>query len=235
VEQETLSVLWVRVFYYEVYAMKRLALLFTAAFAVSSVHDLHADNKFNVGGHSHKAGAVRFKLNGGAGKNPRFEIGGINRHHGDRWNNANWGKDWNEKWHDAGFASNSFPVAVGYGGGGWCGYFGDGGFTNLYNQGFIPVPPYFSLHPPVYYSVPVPRTYGYSPFAYPGTVPTPDVQLGPEEIVNPYVEPDQDQTEAQDASTKTAGNAQPVPLVVQNPFVEQRDVKLSAATIDDVR
>ena len=25
--------------------------------------------------------------------------------------------------------------------------------------------PYFALHPPVYYSLPVPRTYGYSPFS----------------------------------------------------------------------
>lgn len=212
--------------------MKRLALLLTAAFALSSVSDLHADNKFKVSGHGRHAGEVRVKLDGGAGKDPQFEIGGPDRRHGDRWNNANWR---NNRWNND-FASNSFPVAVGYGGGGYCDYFGDGGFSNLYNQGFIPVPPYFSLHPPVYYSVPVPRTYGYSPFAYPGSVPTPDVQLGPEEIVNPYVEPDQDEApEAKDASAKTATYIKSAPLVVRNPFVEQHDVTLTATTGDDVR
>jgi hypothetical protein len=213
--------------------MKRLALLLTAAFAFSSVHDLHADNKFKIGGHSHKSGTVRFKLDGGAGRNPRFEIGGGDRHHGDRSHNANWrGKDW----HDAGFASNSFPVAVGGYGGGYCDYFGEGGFSNLYNQGFIPVPPYFSLHPPVYYSVPVPRTYGYSPFAYPGGVPTPDVQLGPEEIVNPYVEPDtKEQAETKDASAKTAAYEKPAPLVVRNPFVDQQDASFASTTLEPVR
>lgn len=50
--------------------------------------------------------------------------------------------------------------------------------------------PYFAAHPPVYYSVPVPRTYGYSPFAYTPDTRTPDVvpmESGPVEIINPYV------------------------------------------------
>jgi hypothetical protein len=47
----------------------------------------------------------------------------------------------------------------------------------MYGLGLVPVPPYYALHPPVYYSYPVPRSYGYSPFAYPGCVPTPDVDL----------------------------------------------------------
>ena len=47
--------------------------------------------------------------------------------------------------------------------------------ATLYSLGRVPVPPYFSLHPPVYYSYPVPRTYGYSPYAYPGTVMTPEI------------------------------------------------------------
>jgi hypothetical protein len=193
------------------------------------VYDLHADNKFKVGGHSRGAGEIRFNLNGGAGRNPQFEIGGGNRHR-DRWNNVN------HRWNND-FASNNFPVAVGYGGGGgYCDYFGEGGFSNLYNQGFIPVPPYFSLHPPVYYSVPVPRTYGYSPFAYPGSVPTPDVQIGPEEIVNPYVEPDNDEpAAAKDASAKTASFTKSAPLVVRNPFVDQHDVTLTATNSDNVR
>jgi len=39
--------------------------------------------------------------------------------------------------------------------------------------------PYFALYPPVYYSLPVPRTYGYSPFAYPPGTMTPEL-LEPE-------------------------------------------------------
>ncbi len=34
--------------------------------------------------------------------------------------------------------------------------------------------PYFAKHPPVYYSYPVARTYGYSPYAYPPGVRTPE-------------------------------------------------------------
>jgi hypothetical protein len=51
--------------------------------------------------------------------------------------------------------------------------------------------PYYAAFPPVYYSVPVPRTYGYSPFAYPPGVMTPEVVEGavePLSIINPYYE-----------------------------------------------
>ncbi len=47
----------------------------------------------------------------------------------------------------------------------------------MYGLGLVPTPPYFALHPPVYYSCPVPRSYGYSPFAYPSCVQTPDVEF----------------------------------------------------------
>ncbi|MBA4017349.1 MAG: hypothetical protein C0483_09260 [Pirellula sp.] len=69
---------------------------------------------------------------------------------------------------------------------GWQGYpqfYGRNVYT-VYDQDRLP---YFSLHPPVYYSRPVPRTYGYSPFAYPGIVKTPDLPVGePQIVVNPY-------------------------------------------------
>src|SRR6476619_3931753 len=60
--------------------------------------------------------------------------------------------------------------------------------AHLYRQLYQNLP-YFALHPPVYYSYPVPRTYGYSPFAYPPDVMTPDVVIEskPVTIVNPYV------------------------------------------------
>lgn len=106
-----------------------------------------------------------------------------------------------------------------YGGGGW-GY----GMGYLYNSLNYNVP-YFAAHPPVYYSYPVPRTYGYSPFAYPPNTMTPDVEISaaaqPVEIINPYV-PSSQQKQAQadqsaDASPKTS--RQPQPLVIINPFV----------------
>jgi hypothetical protein len=90
-----------------------------------------------------------------------------------------------------------------------------------YGYGFAPYNvyagdsiPYFSAHPPVYYSAPVPRPYGYSPFAYPGWMKTPAHQavVKPVTIINPYVE--------QPAKTKTAGrpNFSSVKVVI-NPYV----------------
>lgn len=71
---------------------------------------------------------------------------------------------------------------------GWQGnpYFYGRNVYTVYDQDRLP---YFSLHPPVYYSRPIPRTYGYSPFAYPGIVRTPDLPVGePQIVVNPYYE-----------------------------------------------
>jgi hypothetical protein len=80
----------------------------------------------------------------------------------------------------------------------------------------------------VYYSYPVPRTYGYSPFAYPPGVMTPDVVGGqPLEIINPHVPSPPESTEQKPVSvgkdrTASAGHpqrTQPEPLVIINPFV----------------
>lgn len=206
--------------------MTRLILSFALVLSLSVLAYADAPAKggsrFHIGGGGKRttSGRVNFKLNGGAGRNPQFRIGDGDDHrfrHAARRNAA----------------VGSYPVAVGYGGG-CCGhsYFGDGGFTNLYNQGFIPVPPYFALHPPVYYSAPVPRTYGYSPFPYPGSVPTPEVVMGPEEIVNPYVDPEAAPEEvpepAQEASNRTASN----PHVIRNPFVAQPQTVSLAGDVD---
>jgi hypothetical protein len=86
--------------------------------------------------------------------------------------------------------------------------------------------PYFAAFPPVYYSYPVPRTYGYSPFAYPPGVMTPDVlvESQPLEIINPYV-PSTKQEEAKTQADQTAATSrQPQPLVILNPYVTQRSV-----------
>lgn len=74
-------------------------------------------------------------------------------------------------------------------GGGWG---GAGGASNQMFGFAIPPSnlqdrmPHFALYPPAYYSYPVPRPYGYSPFAYPGITPTPYAAVEPQTIVNPY-------------------------------------------------
>ena len=97
---------------------------------------------------------------------------------------------------------------------GWGPYWGGG----VYTSGVRGWPPYFSLFPPVYYSYPVPRTYGYSPFAYPLGSPTPEITITdaqPGVMINPYVP----KAESSGASLeKTAGG----PLTIINPFVEPK-------------
>jgi hypothetical protein len=80
-------------------------------------------------------------------------------------------------------------------------------YAQLYDVDYIP---YFAKHPPVYYSRPVARTYGYSPWAYPPTVMTPELM-----VVNPYVP----------QSTRTGARADQVskgPKTIVNPFVESK-------------
>ena len=103
------------------------------------------------------------------------------------------------------------------------GYYG-GYYGRNYNAYLDEQPPYFAVHPPVYYSLPVPRTYGYSPFAYPGTVMTPEIEpTGPLDIINPHVP--QEPKAATPASDQTAFR----PQVVLNPFVATPgDLKLAS-------
>ncbi|MBI1903993.1 MAG: hypothetical protein HYS13_23070 [Planctomycetia bacterium] len=73
--------------------------------------------------------------------------------------------------------------------------------------------PYYALHPPVYYSYPVPRTYGYSPFAYPPGTMTPELQIRevkPKVIENPHV--------PQAEKTSTDRTAAARPKVIVNPY-----------------
>lgn len=103
-----------------------------------------------------------------------------------------------------------------------CGGCGGGygwGMGAMYNSLEYKVP-YFAAHPPVYYSQPVPRTYGYSPFAYPPNVMTPEVveQVAALEIANPFVPSSNKQsTEPADQTVEHAAS-QPEPLVISNPF-----------------
>lgn len=120
---------------------------------------------------------------------------------------------------------------LGYGG---CGFGGYG--YGPYALGNVPTPPYFALHPPVYYGQVIHRTYGRSPFArgagyggYGYAAPAPRPRLvvnryldGNQQaanthshqgalVINPYVE--------QDAATaKLAHSTQPQPQMIINPF-----------------
>jgi hypothetical protein len=105
---------------------------------------------------------------------------------------------------------------LGFGGG-----YDDGcDFAELYRE-LLKNVPYFALHPPVYYSYPVPRTYGYSPFAYLPGVMTPDVMIDPQplEIINPHVPSTKSDKPAAKADTTAAASRQPEPLVIINPYV----------------
>ncbi|MCC7473789.1 MAG: hypothetical protein IT425_00210 [Pirellulales bacterium] len=122
--------------------------------------------------------------------------------------------------------------------GGAYGYW-DGGYGYLYNSLRYEVP-HFAAFPPVYYSVPVPRTYGYSPFAYPPHVMTPEVaaEAQPLTIDNPFVpspsapapatSPTPAKAPADHAASAPNQPAHSIqPLVIINPFVTRGQ---SAAT-----
>lgn len=113
-----------------------------------------------------------------------------------------------------------------------CDGFGGYGFGmgRLYNSLEYNVP-YFAAHPPVYYSHPVPRTYGHSPFAYPPHFRTPEIveTSGPIQISNPYV-PKAEQikdTEVKPKDTTVSAPKTVEPLVVFNPFVVDASVAAS--------
>jgi hypothetical protein len=82
--------------------------------------------------------------------------------------------------------------------------------------------PHYAAFPPVYYSAPVPRTYGYSPFAYPPGYATPDLAETPKalEISNPYVKPAAE-SKPQKSVDKVTRATSPRPLLVENPYVHQ--------------
>lgn len=103
--------------------------------------------------------------------------------------------------------------------GGWYGY-----GSSPYSLGQIPTPPYFAIHPPVYYSYPIPRTYGYSPYAYPGTVMTPEI-VAPEVIENPHATKKLEPAKIENAKVVQA-------QVIENPYVrpELRRIPTRLAT-----
>ena len=115
-------------------------------------------------------------------------------------------------------AQAQYPFG-GYGYGGYGGW-GQMGYGQGFYSGYNRVPPYFALHPPVYYSHEIiRRPMGNSPFAYPSwyspamgqadaapAAPAPEPQM----VVNPYVKGP--------APAKTSVE-QPTSVEVTNPYV----------------
>ena len=125
------------------------------------------------------------------------------------------------------FGADTANAQRGFDGCGYGGYFGggysalNGGVGNFlpYSLGRVPVPPYFALHPPVYYSQPVARPYGHSPFAYPGTMQTPEVaEPVAADIMNPYVPASQIPEEMEAPQGSSEGRIAKSEMIV-NPFV----------------
>lgn len=112
--------------------------------------------------------------------------------------------------------------------GGFGGYGGYGFGASPYTSGRVPVPPYFALHPPVYYSVPVARTYGHSPFAYPGFYRTPEVAAPacePLSMTNPHVAPSANEPPTE-AEVPGDDDFAVRPLVIENPYVLDNPVQI---------
>ena len=84
------------------------------------------------------------------------------------------------------------------------------GYASIYATESVP---YFALHPPVYYSLPVARTYGYSPFPYPSGVLTPGSEPPRSQAVRYVYAPAEEENAAREAG--------PTPLRIENPYVEQ--------------
>jgi hypothetical protein len=95
----------------------------------------------------------------------------------------------------------------------WFGYGHNG--PAAYALGNIPAPPYFALHPPVYYSHPTARPYGHSPFAcscacHHGEPRTPP----PRVVANPY-----NRAKSEGQKSTRGQDVAAVPVRVSNPYV----------------
>jgi len=119
------------------------------------------------------------------------------------------------------FTTEATAQHNGYGQGYGLGYFDIGQLYRELNRQV----PYFAAHPPVYYSYPVARPYGYSPFAYLPDVRTPEIveTIAPQEIINSFYVPSASKPSAakvdkpsEDMTTQASGRVEP--LVVMNPY-----------------
>jgi hypothetical protein len=121
-----------------------------------------------------------------------------------------------------GLWANSASAQCG-GFGGYDGFTGSFGTLNaygsggtLYGSGYIPVPPYFSIHPPVYYSHQYYRPYGWTPFAQPSYMGAAVLRPEPRMVVNQYVK-----KSTKDAA-RPADNTAKAEVIV-NPFYVKQE------------
>src|SRR5262245_56396523 len=123
------------------------------------------------------------------------------------------------------------PTTASAGGPFGCGdWWGINGPYGLYGNRVNEVP-YFAMFPPVYYSQPVPRSYGWSPFAYPPGTMTPPAEVPkPQTIINPHVQQPQCAPSSTEAKAKTTGYEAPPPKEIINPFVKTADSTPDAST-----
>lgn len=97
--------------------------------------------------------------------------------------------------------------------------FGYGGYYPFYAQYGREYIPYFALHPPVYYSYPVPRTYGYSPFAYPFGSLTPEFEQRDAPRLKPKAKPKVTYNPHFRQGSPVGHSTQTNPPVIYNPYV----------------
>ena len=119
-------------------------------------------------------------------------------------------------------AAGRAEAQCGYGGGYGFGAWDIGRLYGVLAQNV----PYYAAFPPVYYSQPVARTYGYSPFAYPPGTMTPEVVTSePLSIVNPFFSgaSGEASTATPEDSTVDRTTMAPAarPAVIVNPYVER--------------
>ncbi len=203
-------------------AMAFVALLMLSGFSSAS----HAGERGHGGGRPGGNG-----MHGGAHAKARSTQPRITTFHANGFNGTRaYGRGYGMN------RGNGYGYGGGYGygyGGGYGGYglgigggYYTGGLIQAYMDDKLPVPPYFSIHPPVYYRAPVPRTYGYSPFAYPGRVRTPDLPAEafsqPAVINNPHCAGVEG---AQSAPSSTEDDvAAATPKMIINPYVTSQPV-----------
>jgi hypothetical protein len=114
---------------------------------------------------------------------------------------------------------------------GWGGYGSGYGWGYLGTRvGFVPQPPYYAIHPPVYYSAQIMRRpYGASPYAWPATYPpftqqvieSQSVQTAdPSMFINPYVQGNGGGQLPPPRNAPAAGdNSRVGPQLIINPYV----------------
>lgn len=122
-------------------------------------------------------------------------------------------------------ASAASAVAGCGGWGGWGLYSNYSGYTREYI-------PYFAQNPPVYYSYPVPRPYGWSPYAYPPGTMTPEMQFEaaptPVTIQNPYFKPE---VKSEGTASIPSSASPTVALRIKNPYVKQSGATAKLAKV----